>query len=175
LKRTREPGVAVAQTLTEITEDFAHIVRTDGRTEFDIVDVANQIGTPVRRIYDIINVLKGIGLAEKAGRSRFRLKRAPVSANALCQTLELRQHLQDEMESLLESDMGRFAYVDADDVAALATPARKALIIRGPVSMQSELSLEGKVRTLRFTTGKDAGEIVVSKIELASEPEAKSE
>lgn len=61
----------VSRTLKEVSENFlAEFCCKDEETEIDVDDAAQVICVPKRRIYDVVNVLSGLGLVVKSQKGR---------------------------------------------------------------------------------------------------------
>lgn len=61
----------VSRTLKEVSENFlAEFCCKDEETEIDVDDAAQLICVPKRRIYDVVNVLSGLGLVVKSQKGR---------------------------------------------------------------------------------------------------------
>lgn len=57
-------------TLTQLTNRFTHLLQSQPDGAIDLNAAADQLQVPKRRIYDITNVLEGIGLIEKKGKNQ---------------------------------------------------------------------------------------------------------
>jgi hypothetical protein len=58
-------GARYLQSLTVLTKRFLELIRKSKRGEVDLKTVAESLNVQKRRLYDITNVLEGIGLVEK--------------------------------------------------------------------------------------------------------------
>jgi transcription factor E2F3 len=56
-------------TLMTLTNRFTSVIRAAPDGRIDLNDAAAQLGVQKRRIYDITNVMEGIGLLEKQGKN----------------------------------------------------------------------------------------------------------
>jgi transcription factor E2F3 len=81
-----------------LTRKFLELIRDDPALEADLNDSARVLRVQKRRIYDITNVLEGIGYIEKISKNRVRLTTA---GEELQQETRL---LQRESEELLEEE-----------------------------------------------------------------------
>lgn len=74
-----------------LTKRFVHILKGTPTNRLDLNRAANELGVQKRRIYDITNVLEGIGLIEKEGKNhvswnsdpKVTLSRAPETGTVL--------------------------------------------------------------------------------------------
>ena len=73
-----EGGSRVRQdnSLGVLTRKFLELIREDAALEADLNDSARVLKVQKRRIYDITNVLEGIGYIEKISKNRVRLTTA---------------------------------------------------------------------------------------------------
>ena len=55
--------------LGQLTKNFLQYIKNKGRVNININDLVNDLGVIKRRIYDITNVLQGIGYIEKKGKN----------------------------------------------------------------------------------------------------------
>jgi transcription factor E2F3 len=61
------------QTLVALTQSFMNILADANVSEVELASVEAELKTPKRRLYDVINVLSGVGLVERTGKSRVRM------------------------------------------------------------------------------------------------------
>lgn len=55
--------------LVELTKRFIHLIKTDDEQTIDLNEAVKVLGVQKRRIYDITNVLEGIGLVSKGNKN----------------------------------------------------------------------------------------------------------
>lgn len=60
--------------LGELTKKFIYLIQNSETQEVDLNDAAAVLEVQKRRIYDITNVLEGIGLIEKTIKNKIRWK-----------------------------------------------------------------------------------------------------
>ena len=60
--------------LGELTKKFIILIQSSVNKEVDLNESAMQLDVQKRRIYDITNVLEGIGLIEKTSKNKIRWK-----------------------------------------------------------------------------------------------------
>ena len=58
-----------------LTQRFLDLLTTEGQKYVNLNSAANSLGVQKRRIYDITNVLEGIGLIEKTSKNTVRWRR----------------------------------------------------------------------------------------------------
>ena len=66
-----EGSAATPRSLRDVTQSFIALLREEGAMELN--DAAARLGVPKRRLYDITNVMDGIGMINKIGRNRVAL------------------------------------------------------------------------------------------------------
>ena len=57
--------------LSQLTQNFLNYIKKKGRVKISINDLVNDLNVKKRRIYDITNVLQGIGYLDKMGKNNF--------------------------------------------------------------------------------------------------------
>ena len=57
--------------LSQLTQNFLNYIKKKGRVKISINDLVNDLKVKKRRIYDITNVLQGIGYLDKMGKNSF--------------------------------------------------------------------------------------------------------
>lgn len=99
-------GARYLQSLTVLTKRFLELIRKSKRGEVDLKTVAESLNVQKRRLYDITNVLEGIGLVEKKPKGFIKWS-APDTVDPLkVQQVENQHHMINELvqeESLLDS------------------------------------------------------------------------
>ena len=55
--------------LGQLTKNFINYIKTTGKKSININDLVNELSVKKRRIYDITNVLQGIGYLQKSGKN----------------------------------------------------------------------------------------------------------
>ena len=98
--------------LGQLTRNFLDYIKKKGRVNININDLVNDLGVKKRRIYDITNVLQGIGYIEKKGKNEISWKRNNQSSNTPENTNPLPNNylnnfnkLKIEFEALKKEDM----------------------------------------------------------------------
>lgn len=72
--RTRQEN-----SLGELTKKFIELIKQSENNTIDLNYAVNQLNVQKRRIYDITNVLEGIGLIEKCSKNKIRWKGSMTS------------------------------------------------------------------------------------------------
>jgi len=68
--------------LGKLTKQFVHILRSSPDNSLDLNRAASELGVQKRRIYDITNVLEGIGLLQKQGKNHVSWNDNPPQASS---------------------------------------------------------------------------------------------
>ena len=61
----------IENSLSQLTQNFLNYIKKKGRVKISINDLVNDLNVKKRRIYDITNVLQGIGYLDKMGKNNF--------------------------------------------------------------------------------------------------------
>lgn len=77
-KKAAQPGGSrYDNSLALLTQRFVKLIQDSPQGNVDLNEAAQQLGVQKRRIYDITNVLEGIGLVEKTSKNNIRWRSAP--------------------------------------------------------------------------------------------------
>jgi transcription factor E2F3 len=127
--------------LNELTTKFISLLKGSKDQCMGLNEAVNELKVQKRRIYDIINVLEGIGLIEKCMKNKIKWKgilNIPMDVQLDKEIIQLRkeykklqdeeQEVMEEMEKLQEyfnktslSEMyGEYAFVTFDDISKLS-------------------------------------------------------
>jgi hypothetical protein len=74
-------GRSIETSLEELTKKFLKILQRDPNNQVDLKQAARELGVQKRRIYDITNVMEGIGVVDKICKNKvkWRHKTDPTS------------------------------------------------------------------------------------------------
>jgi transcription factor E2F3 len=133
------------QTLVALTQSFLKILADANGSEVELTSVEAALKTTKRRLYDVINVLSGVGLVERTGKSRVRLlstfqvepKVTTAHQERERELDELIRRVDHELSDMSNSELfKRCAWIDRAD-ADLCEPdsAVSLYAIQGPPSM----------------------------------------
>ena len=137
-------------TLVNLTQDFLDILMRANGAEVDLGKIGDQLGASKRRLYDVTNVLAGIGVIERCGKSKVKWIGGgglPDEGAVLKDLMEeeneidrMTQFVDENLAMLAESsDFKNFAWVSEEDVSKLANGEGISLFaLRGP----NDLSIE---------------------------------
>jgi transcription factor E2F3 len=115
------------RSLVTVTQGFLRILAEADGGEVDLVFAEHILKTTKRRLYDVVNVLAGVGLIVRSGKSRVRCTsnapgvQPPQSSELLNRELELDAMLAQVDADLIElSNSGLFqkcGWIDATDAS----------------------------------------------------------
>jgi transcription factor E2F3 len=133
------------QTLVSLTQGFIKILTGANGGEVELAVIEKTLNTQKRRLYDVINVLAGVGLVERTGKSRVKwISQSTQSAvnnlDVSEKELELDQliaRVDADLQDITSSELfQRFGWIDQED-AYLCEPDESVslLSLKGPPSM----------------------------------------
>jgi transcription factor E2F3 len=136
-------------TLVDLTQDFVKLLMSAKGEEVDLNTAGDALGVSKRRLYDVTNVLAGIGVIERGGKARVRwvgssgsVDEAAQLQDLLAQEAELDRMTAIIDESLMElsrsPDFQTHAWVSQEDVMRLTEDQLTLFALRGP----SDLTIE---------------------------------
>lgn len=157
------------QTLVNLTQSFIKILTEANGKEVDLSFCERKLNTPKRRLYDIINVLAGVGLIQRLGKSKVKIAETQDIAklnldnnlaggfsndfnnnnnnsNAIISDHEreldmLLNKCETELNDLSESELfHQFAYITENDISNLDPDGDYMLFsITGPRSLSVKM------------------------------------
>ena len=65
----KKDNISQENSLGQLTKNFINYIKTTGKKSININDLVNELSVKKRRIYDITNVLQGIGFLQKSGKN----------------------------------------------------------------------------------------------------------
>lgn len=65
----KKDNLSQENSLGQLTKNFINYIKTTGKKSININDLVNELSVKKRRIYDITNVLQGIGFLQKSGKN----------------------------------------------------------------------------------------------------------
>ncbi|EAY18694.1 hypothetical protein TVAG_062990 [Trichomonas vaginalis G3] len=142
-------------TLVSLTKGFISMLACSSTGEIDLVEAEAALGTSKRRLYDVANVLAGVGLVERCGKSKVRwvgdlstVDSGTNQASLIEKEAEIDkmiEHVDKCLNDLSSSELFQnYAWVSDKDVLALAPDDEVTLFaLRGPPSLTISV-LEGE-------------------------------
>ena len=92
--------------LNMVTKKFANLILSSRAGTLDLNEAAITLGVPKRRIYDITNVLEGVGLIEKRSKSMIALKQRGHNASSSYESSKLKRNHSSSNMILEDSGSG---------------------------------------------------------------------
>lgn len=141
--------------LSKLTEEFVKLIHDNREGVVDLNEAADSLRVQKRRIYDITNVLEGIGLIDKKSKSTIQWKgnniqkqrevdKLKAEINDLQtkeQLLEQRISMQNEQKEKWLNDNAQMVFLTVEDVRALECMHNQVLMVfRAPKGSQMDLS-----------------------------------
>ena len=144
--------------LGQLTKNFINYIKITGKKSININDLVNELGVKKRRIYDITNVLQGIGYLQKSGKneivwtktinnktkSKKKLINQKKNSN-ICNKQKLNIEklgqekemldgkiniFKDEFNTIAKKvDFAKYSYITTDDLKALSINDKVDLLI----------------------------------------------
>jgi hypothetical protein len=140
------------QSLVSLTQAFIKILTDANGADIDLRFVEEHLQTSKRRLYDVINVLSGIGLVERAGKSKVRWISGAAPGLQMASDSGERERELDRMIAKVETEIAdlcaselfqRCCWIDPTDaVLCEADPSVALYVLKGPASMSVTLSEE---------------------------------
>eukprot|EP00536_Pseudo-nitzschia_multiseries_P015643 jgi/Psemu1/218699/e_gw1.925.5.1 len=136
-----------------LTKKFVHILKGSPENSLDLNRAASELGVQKRRIYDITNVLEGIGLLVKRGKNHVSWNENPPETAAQVAMKKRLQKLQEEERRLSQfladqlmylpsgiENVAEHMYVKFEDITSMPTYKSETVIgIRAPVGTALEV------------------------------------
>jgi transcription factor E2F3 len=146
--------MAEKQSLVTVTQGFLRIISGAAGGEVDLTVAERALRTTKRRLYDVVNVLAGVGLIARSGKSRVRWISGTPEAQPRGQPdLADRERELDGMIAQVDADLvdlsdselfRRFGWIDSAD-AAMCTADDDVTVysLKGPPTMRITIDPNG--------------------------------
>jgi transcription factor E2F3 len=156
--------------LGELTKKFLGLTKSSGGKPVDLNEVVRKLKVQKRRIYDITNVLEGIGYIEKCGRNEIQWKgdsAANEHLNANSEILKYRNELRNALRTSKEysntiillnesfdqlagsEKYAEYAYLEYDDLSRLSVTEefkeKKLIVVKSSTNAVIEVADPEKV------------------------------
>jgi len=148
--------------LGELTKKFINLIMSSENMAIDLNDAVTMLQVQKRRIYDITNVLEGIGLIEKCAKNKIKWKGVALPEGGMEGGTEMiRQELESlhnegnildqyktELQKALEKlgtsqDYQDYGYLTHEDVGKLCNTEenkdKRLMLIKAPIGTQLEV------------------------------------
>ena len=169
------------QTLVSLTKAFMDLIMASGGKEIELSQAELQLNANKRRLYDVTNVLVGIGLIERAGKSKVRWVGGETinQGNYHEQLIEKEANLDklindadNSLNDLQNSDFfNRFAWVSPEDILNIPELHNLSVYsLKGPPSLEIQIvsSQAQSDATNRFICSTPEGHIEIRQIKTDS-------
>lgn len=135
------------QKLDALTKSFIQILQSSNGYEITLDDACKRLNAQRRRLYDVVNVLIGVGLVEKVGKSRIKWigdissVTAPMTHNSLIKKNQDVTDMINEVEKclndLINSQLYKnYSWISENDLLSIFPnePGMYYYILNGPAS-----------------------------------------
>lgn len=153
-----DDGNKKSKSLTVITSAFINYIKSQNGREADLSQIEKALDISKRRLYDVINVLAGIGVVERGSKSKIKwveeTKNDQEENNAneptLQQLIEYEKSIDAKLESISNSfssilttpEYKPYSYVSANDFNSISdgNSNYSKFVLTGPPDLQIEIS-----------------------------------
>jgi hypothetical protein len=156
--------------LVSLTQDFVNLLTNANGEEVDLNTAGETLGASKRRIYDVTNVLAGIGLIKRCGKARVRWIGNDSGADEASDVKQLmrKESDLDRMTAAIDESLARlaasqefqeFAWVSEEDAMKLGDTELTLFPLRGPSGLQIEVPEDDEPTKHRIICTSQAGNI----------------
>ena len=177
IQKLKKKRLRQENSLGELTINFIDYVKTKGLELININEIVKKLKVKKRRIYDITNVLEGIGYIKKLGKNQIKWIKADFlkeniilnnnneDSNKINKFLELKKEndkldlflkeINLEFEKINEKpETKNYAYVTYDDLKNLAdNNNNKMIAIKAPIDTNIEIIDNKNIENLKENIG----------------------
>ena len=177
IQKLKKKRLRQENSLGELTTNFIDYVKTKGLELININEIVKKLKVKKRRIYDITNVLEGIGYIKKLGKNQIKWIKADFlkeniilnnnneDSNKINKFLELKKENEKldlflkeinlEFEKINEKpETKNYAYVTYDDLKNLAdNNNNKMIAIKAPIDTNIEIIDNKNIENLKENIG----------------------
>jgi transcription factor E2F3 len=142
------------QSLASLTSAFIKILTDANGADVELSAAEQLLKTTTRRLYDVVNVLAGVGLLTRTAKSRVRwVSTGDESQQSAASSLLERERNLDGLLAKVESDLlevsnselfQRFGWIDVND-AMMCSPGDEVTLywLKGPPTMSITIDPDG--------------------------------
>lgn len=139
-----EKAESSKQSLALLTEGLINLLKEQKDTEIEINKASEILDASKRRLYDVTNVLQGIGLIERSGKSKIKWVEPNQKSNnkfsyqdAENELLQISAFLDSQIEELTNSDMFQsLGWITDNDIQFTKKDKNtKIFALKGPASL----------------------------------------
>ena len=153
-----EDGTKKSKSLSIITSAFINYMKSQNGKEVELSQVENALNISKRRLYDVINVLAGIGVIERGGKSKIKWIEDPKKEReetideepTIQQLLEYEQSIDAKLAALSNSltnllsvpEYKPYSYITISDFNNVIDNNQNysKFVLTGPPDLQIEIS-----------------------------------
>ena len=169
-RHSLDQGTRYDTSLGLLTKKFIDLLETSPDGVVDLNIASTKLNVQKRRIYDITNVLEGIGVLEKKSKNNIQWKREVAGGANLCQLQDLTdermilQEKENSLNSMLDQltaqiareSLNRTSYITCNDLNNLEQyKDQLVIVVRAPPEAKMILSDDKPPRQINFSTDKD--------------------
>jgi transcription factor E2F3 len=159
------------QSLVKLTHDLIELLIARNGEEVDLKDAGDRLGAAKRRLYDVTNVLAGIGVIERCGKAKVKWVGTCDSASEAHEIAELLARereltalcsgIDSSLRTLSESeDFRNHGWLSQEDILKLVDGDGMSLFaLRGPSDLTIELPDEDLQRKHRLVCTSASGPV----------------
>ena len=157
------------QTLFTLKKSFIEVLKSSNGKMIELSTVEKKLGVNKRRLYDIANVLAGIGFIERSGKSLIKWvgKSEINNLDEISEEFDKKEKELDEMIDVVENllnllvkseDFENYAWLEKDDLNLLNPSQYLSMMgIRGPKLMNLNMTNDNDEYYLHCST--ESGQI----------------
>ncbi|KAK8894385.1 hypothetical protein M9Y10_022820 [Tritrichomonas musculus] len=150
--------VKKSRSLNDIANLFINYLKSQNGNEVDLSQIEKALNISKRRLYDVINVLEGIGVIERGGKSKIRWVeesnfdkiQTTDEGPTIQQLLEYEHSIDEKIQAISNSfsnilstpENKPYLYIPANDFNTLSlhNPNNSRFVLSGPPDLQIEIS-----------------------------------
>lgn len=137
------------KTLVTLTQDFLNVLTSSEGKEVDLSQLESELGVSKRRLYDVTNVLTGIGVVERSGKAKVKWTGSGATEmetdlqKVLKKEVEVDnmiEFVKNELDAIFSSqDFSDYGWVTNEDVLSLDPDSNLSLFsLKGPKDLTIE-------------------------------------
>jgi transcription factor E2F3 len=138
------------QSLVTLTQGFVKIITGAKGGEVDLTAIEKDLKTTKRRLYDVVNVLSGVGLVERTGKSRVRWLSSLPDDPLQPPEISVRERELDDLIRQVDSDLMEISaselfqccgWIEPQEAADCVQNQSLAVYsLRGPPTMEIQIN-----------------------------------
>ncbi|OMJ72570.1 hypothetical protein SteCoe_28957 [Stentor coeruleus] len=161
------PGGRQEHSLGVLTQKFLDLLLNSDEKTIDLNQAVHILGVPKRRIYDITNVLEGVGLVEKKLKNRIQWVGDSLENSEILDLFQSQEanldfwtrEMERKIDDLLETNKD-LAYLTLEDLQNLHGTQKTMIAIRSPPGTSVEV-VSASPQEQEVNLHSETGEILV--------------